>query len=839
MGRNALGRGRLATAVAVVALAVTGGGALPLVAAGTAAAAASDLKPWQGGNEVTSTTDDTKTQDVAIAGDGTAVTIWNQGDLQNTTTRKLYAAVRKPGSGVTFGAPHELAATPTSVGEAKLLTTADGNVTALWTEAVDNTSTAPNRLVSAVYDADQGSWREPVEVVSAADQAGYLHEIDLAEGPDGSLTAVWTGRMGGSADDVEISAAVRAADGTWSAPSQVSTRSADAAEAVYAPSVAVDTAGVTTVAFSQYKAGASVRTYTRAPGGTEWTASADFADGDAAQLAAADDGSLKLVYNKGGTKLYYAEHPGGTTEWSTPELAGIAEGGAGTPEPLVEPDGDVTLVWTAWRSMYSPGTFTATRTDGTWSARAPLSGTTGSVSDLAADAAISPDGTVRAVWSESGKPYTATRVDDTWSTAEPLDTTTKGDVYAQVAAGAEDTATAVWSAFTDTDNNGTADRWKTYGGLTAWPALGLTSATIPTTAALKGTTSSSTAWAPTWKLNRPSVSWSLTLTNTAGKVVRTLTGTPADRTVTPAWNGRTTSGGYAPNGTLRWKLSATAEEGGTAVQLDSGTLTVTGGAAVARDFAGSDGTPDGNGDLLTMNSTGTLTYQLGKPATGTFLGKTSGSGWEPTVKAVPFGDLNGDRCNDVLVRMTDGSLRGYKPACGKPLTPSTSYTTLGTGWSAYNVLTSPGDVTGDGRADLIARNSSTGAVYLYKGTSSGTLSARVKLYSDWSGYKKIVGVGDLNGDGIGDLLAQDKSNNLYRYTGTGSGTFKARVKLFSNWGGSYNTVVGVGDLTGDGKADLVSRDSSGNVWRNKGTGTGSFGSRTQIATGWGSYKSLS
>jgi hypothetical protein len=115
----------------------------------------------------------------------------------------------------------------------------------------------------------------------------------------------------------------------------------------------------------------------------------------------------------------------------------------------------------------------------------------------------------------------------------------------------------------------------------------------------------------------------------------------------------------------------------------------------------------------------------------------------------------------------------------------------------------------------------------------------VKLYTDWSGYKKIVGVGDLNGDGIGDLLAQDKSNNLYRYTGTGSGTFKARVKLFANWGGSYNTVVGVGDLTGDGKADLVSRDTSGNVWRNNGTGTGSFGSRTQIATGWSGYKSLS
>ncbi|MFC5674254.1 hypothetical protein [Streptomyces incanus] len=41
----------------------------------------------------------------------------------------------------------------------------------------------------------------------------------------------------------------------------------------------------------------------------------------------------------------------------------------------------------------------------------------------------------------------------------------------------------------------------------------------------------------------------------------------------------------------------------------------------------------------------------------------------------------------------------------------------------------------------------------------------------------------------------------------------------------------VRDITGDGKAELVSRDTSGNLWRNSGNGKGSFGSRTKIATG--------
>ncbi|WP_262059352.1 FG-GAP-like repeat-containing protein [Streptomyces sp. STR69] len=844
MGRYALSRRRTALAISSVTLALTGGTLLPVLAAGSAAAA--PVAPWAAtAAPITGTDVDASVLDVVTASDGSAVAVWNQFASTSSNERKLYGAVRPAGSD-TWGTPALLATTPTEPGSVKLHASADGTVTALWVEFPDETAPEEGeydiRLVSSVLAADHSTWSAPAELVGA-DSAWYDGGIDLAEAPDGTLTAAWATRAA-SASKAEVHAATRGADGIWSTPVQLSSTDTDGADAAYAPSVVVTPDGTTVVVYKQTVGeSASVRTVSRAPGATEWTApsaaTGSYQSISNPEATAAADGSVTIAYEATVTdeseSIRTATRSTADGTWSAPESVTATDDLADTPEPLIAPDGDVTLVWVDYTSTFSTRTATRDAATGAWSAVRTLS--TSYVPEQY-DTTVTADGTVHALWTQTGGGgrvlMESVRSDGTWTTATQLPGSANAYVRGRISVGDNGTATAVW-----TGNKTGTSVGVLYGSRTAWPTLAVTASTVPATAALKGTTASSSAWAPVWQLSRPTSSFTVTVTDRAGKTVRTLTGTPDGLKAALTWNGRTTSGSYASNGPLTWTLRATQAGAATAVKLASGTVTVTGGAAVAHDFGGTSTTPDGTGDLLTLSSSGALTYQLGT-GKGTFSGKISGTGWPTTVKAVPFGDLNGDRCNDVLVRLSSGALRLYKPGCGAALKPSTAYTTLATsGWNQYDVLTSPGDISGDGRPDLLARNTATGDVYLYKGTSAGKLSARVKLYTNWKTYKKVVGVGDLNGDGIGDLLAQDKSNNLYRYYGTGHGTFGARAKLFTAWGASYNVIVGTGDITGDGKADLVSRDTSGTLYRNSGDGKGSFGARVKIATGWGGYKPLS
>ncbi|WP_345632075.1 GH25 family lysozyme [Rugosimonospora acidiphila] len=196
----------------------------------------------------------------------------------------------------------------------------------------------------------------------------------------------------------------------------------------------------------------------------------------------------------------------------------------------------------------------------------------------------------------------------------------------------------------------------------------------------------------------------------------------------------------------------------------------------------------------------------------------------------------------VLARTPQSSLVVYPNAHGRGASTLSPSTTVGLGWGGMNPIDTS-DVNGDGRDDIVTRDGS-GNLWEYPdagGTGTSTFGAKIKLGVGWGGMN-LIETGDVNGDGRDDIVTRDGSGNLWEYAnagGTGTSTYHPGVKLGVGWGG-MNTVK-LADLNGDGKVDLIARDSSGNLWMypgTGGTGTSTFASHVQLGVGWGGMNAI-
>ncbi|MFI5620705.1 FG-GAP repeat domain-containing protein [Streptomyces sp. NPDC051567] len=154
---------------------------------------------------------------------------------------------------------------------------------------------------------------------------------------------------------------------------------------------------------------------------------------------------------------------------------------------------------------------------------------------------------------------------------------------------------------------------------------------------------------------------------------------------------------------------------------------------------------------------------------------------------------------------------------------TTGRSIAGDWWGVTDLVLGGGDVSGDGKGDLLTRDI-WGSLYVHQGNGTGSaFAAPVNIGGGWNQYKHVAS-GDFNADGHADAVGVTGTNDLYFHPGTGKANAPFAERWFvTNVFKDFKGVTSPGDLTGDGKADLVFAEANGSLWRAEG-GNSQFGS---------------
>ena len=144
-----------------------------------------------------------------------------------------------------------------------------------------------------------------------------------------------------------------------------------------------------------------------------------------------------------------------------------------------------------------------------------------------------------------------------------------------------------------------------------------------------------------------------------------------------------------------------------------------------------------------------------------------------------------------------------------------------------------GDINGDGRTDFIKAYSSGTNPYVYiypylANNTEGFTAQTVKTLAQCPTNAMSISLGDVNGDGKADILSNGLNGQVHVYLSDGNGSFSSK---YTNTGASSITSVFLAELNGDGMADLVKFNrSTGYVYTALSDGNGYFGTQNTFNT---------
>lgn len=171
---------------------------------------------------------------------------------------------------------------------------------------------------------------------------------------------------------------------------------------------------------------------------------------------------------------------------------------------------------------------------------------------------------------------------------------------------------------------------------------------------------------------------------------------------------------------------------------------------------------------------------------------------------VASGDINGDGLQDIITGAGPGGaplVKVFSGANGQVIRQFSAFESTFKG----GVFVAVGDVNGDGRADIVvgAGQGGTPRVRVYDSVTGGTMFDFLAYSRRFKGGVRVA-VGDVNNDGKAEIITGAGPNGGPHVQVFNGATGKS-IASFAAFGAGFNNgiYVAAGDVTGDGRADVI------------------------------------
>ncbi|MDO5067937.1 MAG: L,D-transpeptidase [Propionibacteriaceae bacterium] len=212
-------------------------------------------------------------------------------------------------------------------------------------------------------------------------------------------------------------------------------------------------------------------------------------------------------------------------------------------------------------------------------------------------------------------------------------------------------------------------------------------------------------------------------------------------------------------------------------------------------------------------------------------GTRIGHGWAASRTIFP-GDWNRDHSSDMMLVTESGALLFYRALMWDRFTPPVQ---IGQNWGTALEILGGADWDGDGNVDLVGRFRD-GSLHFFRGDGRGGFAGQRQIGRNWNNFLEIAVI-NMGPNGRPALVGLRNDGNSFVYTSNTRVEFSDAIHSAIDWSG-FRNLIGTGDWDNNGRGDLLVIDSGNTLRYLAADSSGRHFSHYMVGKGWGAMAKI-